>query len=179
MFILSSTIEREIGVPMFFRTKEEAQNEMKKQFAETVGIKVDELDNWLYSDEADCDENEFAINEDNAFCTNMNHDNCDWAIHEVIPCKNHKGKKIMKVVYRNDYTAEYCPYCDNEVFIHAYGTTRCPECKTVIFPCSVCIDESGGCRHNCPYGDPMKTENRVATNPDMTKEEIKWCEKNL
>lgn len=27
-----------------------------------------------------------------------------------------------------DYTLEYCPVCDNEVVIHAYGVTRCPVC---------------------------------------------------
>lgn len=77
-----------------------------------------------------------------------------------------------------DYTLEYCPNCDNEVVIHAYGVTRCPVCGDPLAPCSVCIEEQGGCKAGvpCPYGCDG-TENdlhKPVTCPDMTQKEIDW-----
>ena len=168
MFILSSCFEREIATPQIFNTKEEAQEVMKKEFAETLNIEVDEIYEFLESDDS-C---EASINDDYAYCTNLNHDNCDWAIHEIdLPIERSW----------NDYTLEYCPHCDTEVFIHAHGTTRCPNCKVVLFPCSVCNDEHGGCKQTepCPYGNPNEADGREPTNPDMSEDELKWCENNF
>lgn len=76
----------------------------------------------------------------------------------------------------SDYTMECCPVCDKEVVIHAHGITRCPSCGAPLAPCTVCIDENGACKKDCPYGCDG-TENdlhKPVTMPDMTKAEIDW-----
>ncbi len=60
----------------------------------------------------------------------------------------------LKRRYPNLMTDEVCPFCDSEVEIKAYGLSKCPECKHVIKPCSMCSYEQqyNGCG-NCPYGE--------------------------
>lgn len=81
-----------------------------------------------------------------------------------------------------DYTIEYCPFCDTEVAIRSHGVTACPECGKPLAPCSVCHDERGGCLKSepCPYGclsggDGSEDENIPITNPPMTPEEVTFA----
>ena len=87
--------------------------------------------------------------------------------------------KLSQKEVRERFTIEYCPWCDSEQIIFAHGTTECPDCKHILYPCSVCYDETGGCENNkpCPYG----IENRVATNIPLilTEKEIAFLYKNL
>lgn len=80
---------------------------------------------------------------------------------------------------RDDYTIEYCPFCDQEVAIRARGVTACPECGKPLAPCSVCNDERGGCStvKPCPYGctGGAKDEFKPITNPPMTAHEIAFA----
>lgn len=80
-----------------------------------------------------------------------------------------------------DYTMEYCPYCDTEVVIHAHGVTRCPLCGMPLAPCSVCHDERGGCKNGipCPYGCDGKNDDiKPVTMPDITFDEMQFVIKN-
>ena len=76
-----------------------------------------------------------------------------------------------------DYTIEYCPWCDQEVAIHAHGITRCPKCGVSLAPCTVCQDERGGCYDPCPYGcrGTDADADKPVTMPDMTSEEIAFA----
>ena len=53
-----------------------------------------------------------------------------------------------------DYTIEYCPYCDQEVAIRSHGITACPSCGKPLAPCSMCAIERNGCMFPapCSYG---------------------------
>ena len=50
-----------------------------------------------------------------------------------------------------DYTIEFCPWCETEVAIRAHCAIACPNCGKPIIPCSTCLE---GCHANkgCPYG---------------------------
>lgn len=79
-----------------------------------------------------------------------------------------------------DYTIEYCPWCDKEVAIHAHGITACPECGKPLAPCSVCWDAYGGCIEDlCPYGcggaGSGADDEKEITEPAMTLEEIAFA----
>lgn len=116
--------------------------------------------------------------------------------------KNHLGQILMRVrkelrqelrekrnngLRRNDYTIEFCPYCENEVYIHATGITKCPECGKPLAPCSVCMEEHIGCHATqgatqpCPYGCQCDNtdEYKKATMPPLKEEEINFCKKTL
>lgn len=110
--------------------------------------------------------------------------------------KNHLGQILMRVrkelrqelrekrnngLRRNDYTIEFCPYCENEVYIHATGITKCPECGKPLAPCSVCMEEHIGCHEPCPYGCQCDNtdEHKKATMPPLNEEEINFCKKTL
>ena len=75
-YVLIEVIERNISIPEFFGTFEEAHAEMKRR----------------YEQAARCDDSTglFDINDFNggiiqweACCENDNHDNCDWKIFEI------------------------------------------------------------------------------------------------
>lgn len=71
----------------------------------------------------------------------------------------------------DDYTLEYCPFCDAEQVIHAVGVTACPECGKPLAPCSMCDD----CHmDSCPYGCTGGTadEFKEVTTPAITAAEI-------
>ena len=72
-----------------------------------------------------------------------------------------------------NYTIEYCPYCDQEVAIRSKGITACPKCGKPLAPCSVCYDEERHCS-TCPYGCHGSAEDEFTpiTNPPMTEDEI-------
>ena len=68
----------------------------------------------------------------------------------------------------DDYTIEYCPYCNSEQVIYAKGITACPECETPLAPCSMCED----CDYDtCPYGcsGGEADEHKEVTNQKITK----------
>lgn len=79
-----------------------------------------------------------------------------------------------------DYTIEYCPYCDEYVAIRSHGVTACPSCGKPLAPCSVCFDELGDCDYAlCPYGCKGAGDDVIPiTNPPMTAEEIAFAEAN-
>lgn len=54
---------------------------------------------------------------------------------------------MRRKMNKENYTVEWCPYCEQEVVIYAHVITECPECGEKLFPCSVCTQEC--C--NCPY----------------------------
>lgn len=72
----------------------------------------------------------------------------------------------------DDYTIEWCPWCDSEQVIFSKGVTACPNCGLPLAPCSMC--ES--CNYDdCPY-DCDGTENderKLITNREITEEEQK------
>lgn len=74
---------------------------------------------------------------------------------------------------RDDFTLEYCPWCDNEVVIHATGITACPECGKPLAPCSVCTAENDGCHEPCPYGcdGTEADEQKTVTMPPVSEAE--------
>ena len=69
-----------------------------------------------------------------------------------------------------NYTAEYCPFCENEVVIYATGITACPECGKPLALCSMCEE----CVPNCPYGctGGKDDEFKKITNPAISQKEI-------
>lgn len=82
-----------------------------------------------------------------------------------------------------DYTLEYCPFCDNYVAIRSKGVTACPKCGKPLVPCSDCTDgtkqlyECSECPHahvTCSAEDEFIS----ITNPPMTAEEIVFAEAN-
>ena len=89
-----------------------------------------------------------------------------------------------------DYTIEYCPFCDQEVVIRSHGITACPSCGKPLAPCSVCSLAFTGCyadcnpdentETGCPYGctGGAEDEFKPITNPPMTAEEIAFAEAN-
>lgn len=76
-----------------------------------------------------------------------------------------------------DYTIEYCPWCENEVVIHSKGITACPECGKPLAPCSVCEE----CISPCPYGcsGGASDEHKAVTTPPITQAEIEFAMKYL
>ena len=76
-----------------------------------------------------------------------------------------------KIKYNiNDYTIEYCPWCNSDQVIFAKGVTACPNCDKPLAPCSMC----NGCDYStCQYGCDG-TENdkyKTVTNRKITQEE--------
>ena len=68
----------------------------------------------------------------------------------------------------DDYTVEYCPFCDSEQVIYAKGITACPNCGKPLAPCSMCDD----CDYTtCPYGctGAPDDEYKEITNPAIPK----------
>ena len=82
-----------------------------------------------------------------------------------------------------DYTIEYCPFCDTDQVIHSHGVTACPSCGASLAPCSVCSEEWGGCivGSPCPYGCTGGPEdaNKPITMPSLTAEEIAFALQHL
>ena len=65
-YVLIEVIEREISTPEFFDTFEAARKEMANRYGE-----------------ADPYNDYDGLYRDHAYCTNRNHDNCDWKIFEL------------------------------------------------------------------------------------------------
>lgn len=80
---------------------------------------------------------------------------------------------------QEDYTVEFCPWCCEEVAIHAKGITACPNCGKPLAPCTVCHDTYRGCINPCPYGctGGDADEYKPVTMPPITPEEIAFVMK--
>lgn len=76
-----------------------------------------------------------------------------------------------------NYTTEFCPYCEGEQVIFSKGITKCPECGKPLVPCSVCKE----CTSDCPYGcdGTENDEHLKPTNRSITKDEIEAMRKKL
>lgn len=71
------------------------------------------------------------------------------------------------------FTVEACPNCDEEQVIWSHGVTACPHCGVPLAPCSVCMDENGGCNYaTCPYGCNGTDDDlhKPITMPDVPEE---------
>lgn len=69
----------------------------------------------------------------------------------------------------NDFTIEYCPFCDSEQVIYSKGVTACPDCGKPLAPCSMCENcDYGTCPYGCTGG--AEDEFKEVTNPPISKE---------
>lgn len=81
------------------------------------------------------------------------------------------GKENIRKINLDDYTVEYCPFCDSEQVVFSKGITACPNCGTSLAPCSMCEDCDYGA---CPYGcNGSDDEFKEITNPPISKEFVK------
>ena len=78
-FVLVEVIEREISVPKFFVSFEEAHDRMKQYYKEAAGAGNEDAEDF------DPDDLDGELNEWDAYCENRNHDNCDWKIFQLDP----------------------------------------------------------------------------------------------
>ena len=74
-YILVECIEREINLPEFFETEEQAYNVMAQRIAEILGIQVDEIETY--------DEYDIGISKSCAWISDYHHLNYDWKIFKV------------------------------------------------------------------------------------------------
>lgn len=71
-----------------------------------------------------------------------------------------------------NYTIEYCPWCDTEVVIYSKGVTACPNCGKPLAPCSAC---EGKCQEPCPYGcDGTENDEHKPIDRYISQEEIEF-----
>ena len=74
-YILVECIDREINLPEFFDTEEQAYNVMAQRMADVLGIQVDEIE--IY------DEYDIGISKSCAWISDYHHLNYDWKIFKV------------------------------------------------------------------------------------------------
>ena len=74
-YVLVECIEREINLPEFFETEEQAYNVMAQRIAEILGIQVDEIETY--------DEYDIGISKSCAWITDYHHLNYDWKIFRI------------------------------------------------------------------------------------------------
>lgn len=80
LYVLCQTIERNISEPELFQELTDAQKQMNRYWREAMGFSPDaHINEEDFPDNAACDEME-------AYCTNRNHDNCDWKIFPMDIC---------------------------------------------------------------------------------------------
>lgn len=79
-YMLNETTQRNICEPEFFPTFEQAREEMLNRIRETLDVPDDADEQAL---RANIQENDGELMVDEAYCTNKNHDDCDWKIHKV------------------------------------------------------------------------------------------------
>lgn len=80
LYVLCQTIERNISEPEVFQELADAQKQMNLYWREALGLSQDEPIN-----EDDLPE-DASFDEMEAYCTNRNHDNCDWHIFPMNLC---------------------------------------------------------------------------------------------
>ena len=69
-----------------------------------------------------------------------------------------------------DYTMEYCPFCENEVVVYSNCVTACPYCGRPLAPCSMCEE----CVDDCPYGCDGVHDEEKQIDKYITADEIAW-----
>ena len=74
-YVLVECIEREINLPEFFETEEQAYNVMAQRMADILGIQVDEIETY--------DEYDIGISKSCAWITDYHHLNYDWKIFRI------------------------------------------------------------------------------------------------
>ena len=74
-YVLVECIEREINLPEFFETEEQAYNVMAQRMADILGIQVDEIETY--------DDYDIGISKSCAWITDYHHLNYDWKIFKV------------------------------------------------------------------------------------------------
>ena len=74
-YILVECIDREINLPEFFETEEQAYNDMAQRMADILGIQVDEIETY--------DDYDIGISKSCAWINDYHHLNYDWKIFKV------------------------------------------------------------------------------------------------
>lgn len=80
-FILVCSVEREIYVSDGFNTFKEAQEQMMKEFKETLGYPISHK--FSKDEIEELESNIAGFDKDSAYCESANHDNCDWKIFKM------------------------------------------------------------------------------------------------
>ena len=74
-YILVECIEREINLPEFFETEEQAYNVMAQRMADILSIQVDDIETY--------DDSDIGISKSCAWISDYHHLNYDWKIFKV------------------------------------------------------------------------------------------------
>ena len=74
-YILVECIEREINLPEFFETEEQAYNVMAQRMADILKIQVEDIETY--------DDYDICISKSCAWITDYHHLNYDWKIFKV------------------------------------------------------------------------------------------------
>ena len=74
-YILVECIEREINLPEFFETEEQAYNAMAQRMADILKIQVEDIETY--------DDYDICISKSCAWITDYHHLNYDWKIFRV------------------------------------------------------------------------------------------------
>ena len=74
-YVLVECIEREINLPEFFETEEQAYNVMVQRMADILKIQVEDIET--------CDEYDIGISKSCAWISDYHHLNYDWKIFKV------------------------------------------------------------------------------------------------
>ena len=74
-YVLVECIEREINLPEFFETEEQAYNVMAQRMADILKIQVEDIET--------CDEYDIGISKSCAWISDYHHLNYDWKIFKV------------------------------------------------------------------------------------------------
>ena len=74
-YILVECIEREINLPEFFETEEQAYNVMAQRMADILDIQVEDIETY--------DGDEVGISKSCAWITDYHHLNYDWKIFRI------------------------------------------------------------------------------------------------
>lgn len=90
-YMLNETVQRSISEPEFFPTFEQAREEMLNRIRETLDV-PDDTDEQALQESIQGNNGELMTDE--AYCTNKNHDDCDWKIHEIHLPLTIEGKLI-------------------------------------------------------------------------------------
>ena len=74
-YVLVECIDREINLPEFFETEEQAYNVMAQRMADILKIQVEDIET--------CDEYDIGISKSCAWISDYHHLNYDWKIFKV------------------------------------------------------------------------------------------------
>ena len=74
-YVLVECIEREINLPEFFETEEQAYNVMAQRMADILKVQVEDIET--------CDDYDIGISKSCAWISDYHHLNYDWKIFKV------------------------------------------------------------------------------------------------